>query len=396
MMPWDQNKLWSANESTTSYTEITDNSTLLNPMEGYVLRAAASQDFSFSAFGAGGFNTGDMTLSGLTRTGTTNPNRGYHLVGNPYPSSIDWSMAGRTNLDPTVWFRTHDGSTMLYDAYNAMEGVGTDNTGFGEVNGVIPPTQGFWVRVSDDGEEGALQFTDAMRLHASTWNDNIYKLAAGPDRLRLTLSDGVRKDQHIISFSADAADGLEEHDSRKLFASSMIPQLYSWIGTDTLVINSFSAPGTITSVDLGMKLPVPSEYTITATSLELSTPAVLEDRLLNVFHDLAAQPVYSFTSTAGNVASRFTVHFNALVTDLSQAEGVVNIYQGQNGIHLSLDGTSMLPCTMQLLDMAGRSIHVQQIVSEQTVIPVVLTEGVYLVRLLGPDRTTTIKLPIRK
>jgi hypothetical protein len=69
------NKLWSANESTTSYTEITDNSTLLNPMEGYVLRAAASQDFSFSAFGAGGFNTGDMTLSSLTRTGTTNPNR---------------------------------------------------------------------------------------------------------------------------------------------------------------------------------------------------------------------------------------------------------------------------------------------------------------------------------
>jgi len=390
------NKLWSANESTTSYTEITDNSTLLNPMEGYVLRAAASQDFSFSAFGAGGFNTGDMTLNGLTRTGTINPNRGYHLVGNPYPSSIDWSMAGRTNLDPTVWFRTHDGSTMLYDAYNALAGLGTDNTGFGEVTGFIPPTQGFWVRVSDDGEEGTLQFTDAMRLHSSTWNDNIYKLAAGPDRLTLTLSDGVRKDQHIISFSPDAADGLEDHDSHKLFASAIIPQLYSWIGTDTLVINSFSASGTTSSVDLGMKLPVSGEYTITATSLELSTPAVLEDRLLNVFHDLTVQPVYSFTSTGGNVASRFTVHFNALVTDLSQAEGVTNIYQGQNGIHVSLDGNSMFPCTIQVLDMAGRSILVQQIVTEQTVIPTSLPEGVYLVRILGPDRTSVVKLAIRK
>jgi hypothetical protein len=206
----------------------------------------------------------------------------------------------------------------------------------------------------------------------------------------------VRKDQHIISFSPDAADGLEDHDSRKLFASAMIPQLYSWIGTDTLVINSFSASGTTSSVDLGMKLPGSGEYTITATSLELSTPAVLEDRLLNVFHDLTVQPVYSFTSTGGNVASRFAVHFNALVTDLSQAEGVTNIYQGQNGIYVSLDGNSMFPCTIQVLDMAGRSILVQQIVSEQTVIPTSLPEGVYLVRILGPDRTSVVKLAIRK
>jgi hypothetical protein len=60
------NKLWSASEATQTYTEITDGSTTLNVGEGYVARVGF--DGAYSLTGTA-FNTGNVNIIGLTRTG---------------------------------------------------------------------------------------------------------------------------------------------------------------------------------------------------------------------------------------------------------------------------------------------------------------------------------------
>jgi hypothetical protein len=62
------NKLWIANETTQNYTEVMDNSTVLNIGEGYVVRMGTP---GIVTLDGSAYNTGDVNISGLTRTGTT-------------------------------------------------------------------------------------------------------------------------------------------------------------------------------------------------------------------------------------------------------------------------------------------------------------------------------------
>jgi hypothetical protein len=158
------NKLWSANEVTQDYDLITNEATALVPGQGYVARLGSTDVLTLSG---SSFNTGTVDITGLTRTGSTEVNRGYNLVSNPYPSTVNWTTADKTNLEPTIWYRTHNGSTMLFDTYNLEgSGLGTNNNGGGEVSNLIPPTQAFWVRVAADGQTGSLSFDNATAATA--------------------------------------------------------------------------------------------------------------------------------------------------------------------------------------------------------------------------------------
>ena len=75
-------------------------------------------------FTGGGLNNGDIAPT-VTRTGTSAAKRGFNLVGNPYPSYIDWDAihAESTNMRDAIWFRTMDGvmSAFSFSPSNAIK-----------------------------------------------------------------------------------------------------------------------------------------------------------------------------------------------------------------------------------------------------------------------------------
>ncbi|TNF28027.1 MAG: T9SS type A sorting domain-containing protein, partial [Bacteroidetes bacterium] len=371
------NKLWSANEATQSYPQITNESTILNPMQGYVARMGSTGVISFEG---SSFNSGTQTISGLTRTGTTAANRGYNLVSNPYPSTVEWSTASRTNLETTMWMRTHQGATMLYDTYNATSGIGTNNNGNGELTGDIPPTQAFWVRVANDGQTGALAFDNNDRSHAG-WS-SIYKTEAEEGTVRMMISNGQNSDETIILFNPDAQDGYDDYDSQKFWAPLSVPQLYTTVGTDTLVINGLTSTLTNPVVDLGMKVPSAGEYTIEATNITVVGESVhLEDRALNIFQDLNAEPNYAFTSDGGNHPNRFALHFGISITDVERIQETtsrVYSHASQLTVQLPEKTTAML----SLLDIAGREVYSTSLRETSSVLEPNVTTGVYIVNII--------------
>ncbi|MBL4586699.1 MAG: T9SS type A sorting domain-containing protein [Flavobacteriales bacterium] len=358
-------------------------------MEGYVARVGST---GVSTLTGSAFNTGDQSASGLPRTGTTVTNRGYNLVSNPYPSTVSWDDASKTNLETTLWYRTHQGNTMLFDTYNAVGNIGTNNNLGGAVTGDIPPTQAFWVRVDADGNTGQLDFTNAMRSHGTL--ASIYKVAAEEGTVRITLSNGTLSDEETILFNADALDEYDDFDSQKFWAGATVPQIYTTLETDTLVINGMYSTATNPVVDLGVKIPAQGNYSLDATSITVVGENVhLEDRMLGVFQDLNVEPTYAFTSVAGNIPTRFALHFGLLITDIEEATSSVGIYASNKQINVLLNGSET--GTITVFDMTGRMVHLQNLTSNKTTIDLNAAQGIYVVRVETADQTIARKVSIQ-
>ncbi|MBP9150780.1 MAG: T9SS type A sorting domain-containing protein [Flavobacteriales bacterium] len=382
------NKLWSADEFTQSYPQITNGATVLNPAQGYVARMGATGSITF---GGTSFNTGNQSAAGLTRTGNAEANRGYNLVGNPYPSTVSWNAATKTNLETTLWYRTRQGSTMLYDTYNATGSVGTNNNGNGAVTGAIAPTQGFWVRVEADGNTGTLSFTNAMRSHGTL--AGIYRMAAEEGTIRMTLSNGTNSDEAILVFDENASDDFDAYDSHKFWAAASVPQLYMNELEDTLVINGLYSTFTNPIVDLGVKLPTSGNYTLNANDITIVGESVfLEDRFFNIFQDLMVEPSYSFSSNSGNIGGRFAIHFGMSVTGVEEGN-VLNskVYytNGQLNIILSdIKGNG----NISVLDVTGKMVYTRQLNQTWTTIPLSVSSGIYLVKVETEDSAETHRI----
>ena len=332
---------------------------------------------------------------GLTRTGITAPNRGYNLVGNPFLSSLDWdgviSSADTSNLFGTIWIRTRSNSdVMLYDTYNPFSNIGTSNNYFNTpVTGIIPPGQAFWTRLKNDDTSMTLSFPSSARVHGS--QTSLYRMEAEEGTIRMTLSNGNVSDETIILFNSDAQNAFEDYDSHKFWAAASVPQLYTTTGTDSLVINGLESVATNPVVDLGVKLPSTGNYSFTATDITLANEVWLEDRLLNIFQDLNLDATYDFTDEAGNIPTRFALHFGMSITDIRNAEGFrAQVFSSGNEVNIILsDATNG---TATVYDMAGKLMATQNIHSDRTAFQVNVASGIYIVKLESDKGASTHKI----
>ena len=383
-------KLWTANESTQSYTQQTVGAVSMVPTVGYVARMGSTQTITFNEVDQNiHFNTGNQSASGLTRTGTTAVNRGYNLVGNPYPSTVSWDDASRTNLETTLWYRTHQGTTMLYDTYNSSGMVGTNNNGSGAVTGAIPPTQAFWVRVNADGNTGSLSFDNADRSHGSL--AGIYKTEAEEGTIRMSVSNGSVSDETILLFNAAAQDGFDDFDSQKFWAGASVPQLYTTVGTDSLVINGLSSTLTNPTVPLGVKLPTQGNYSLNANSISVIGENVhLEDTYLGIFQDLNVEPNYAFTSAAGNIGDRFVLHFGMAAVGIEDGQAMNSRVYTSNGNQLNIIlSENTEKGSVEVLDMTGRVVYTSNLNALRSTINLNASTGVYLIRVETEKGTDT-------
>jgi hypothetical protein len=199
--------------------------------------------------------------------------------------------------------------------------------------------------------------------------------------IRMALSDGNVSDGQIVMFNPLAQSDYEDFDSQK-FWSSNVPQLYSNLAEDTFTINGLNNPTETPTVDLGMNVPAQGQYTLNATSITLTeTPVHLEDRILGLFQDLNVNPVYAFSSDAGNIGDRFVLHYS-IITGISEAENNINVFSIENMIHVSLSNAET--GTITVLDMSGRMV-----------IDLKTAAGIYFVQVETSAQTITKKISIQ-
>ncbi len=393
------NRLWTFAEATQSYTEITTNGVSMSPMQGHVARLGANET---SIFTGGLLNTGNYTYSSLTNTGTGST-RGYTLLSNPYPSYLDWTaaytaaVATNVNLSSSIWYRSNDGTNMVYDIYNATGAIATNNSG-GTTTQYIPPMQAFWVYNPNDGTTGSVTFSNSMRSHQN--NGGLKSITDFPAFVRLNLENDGAIDQTVLYFDNNAATGYDNFDSDKMMVSNAA-QVYSFVDNKKLAINGMKSVKTNKQVPLTVEFPTTKSYSFNATEVAMTDGIVLlEDRLMNVFQDLTMNPVYAFDAVAGTDANRFVVHFqaNSGVAGIETAEeNGIDIVSNASGL-VTITLSEELPAmgTIQIIDINGKVIATQAINEQTTTMNINATTGVYHVLVDSSAKVARKKIVITK
>jgi hypothetical protein len=245
----------------------------------------------------------------------TAPASGWNLLGNPYPSPLNWEAAyflgnNRDAVQPTTWRRTATarfaGNWATY-----MAGVGSTNGATAE----IAVGQGFFVRALP-GTTGTVGLDNTVRPAAygsPAFLRPEEAEAQGPMatvKLRLSGPAGL-SDEAIVHFRPGATAGLDQrHDADKFFNSGPAPNLYTRAsGREPLAINGLAPFGGRQAVPLavqpGQRGAHALEVVADGTRLGGLT-ATLEDRATGAMHPIGERP-FRFEAQA-SVLDRFVLH----------------------------------------------------------------------------------------
>ncbi|RTQ49590.1 T9SS type A sorting domain-containing protein [Hymenobacter gummosus] len=373
-------------------------SALSSPMEvgrGYTVNIPASQKVDFS----GTLVNGPVNRS-LTRAGGAQG--GLHLVGNPYPSPLDWTqMTLPAGLDNAMYVYQSTGQyTGAYRSYV---------NGFG--NPLISSGQGFFVRLSAGASSAQLSFTNAARVLSYSTQQSFNRGAETRPVVQLTLrsAGSALADETYVYFEAGATAGVDSrYDALKLqHNSGGMPSVYALAAGTELSINGLPALTSNTVVPLGVNVPAVGTYTFqTAQLLNLSTAVVyLHDAVTGQDIDLHQQPTYSFTAASTALPGRFELRFTpqrptASTPSLTAAS--VTLFPNPAHQHV----TVLVPAVPTAKQVRATLLNsLGQVVATQTVaLPAAgarltfevapLAAGVYTVRLQAGDATVAKRLVV--
>ncbi len=265
-----------------------------------------------------GVNMGTINLP-VTFTGAAAQH--YNLVGNPYPSAIDWdNFNARTNVSGTIAIRDNASGIFHYWTNTTLGANGT-----GDIpNGVIAQGQAFWASTTAIGP--TLQVTEAAKVAspASSGNTFFREITPDPDLLQIEVFSSAQNqgDKTYILQVPQALAGLDSVDGPKLdnylddpFVQLM--DLYTSMGVNgtALAVNALPKVDCSTSIILGLKDTKPGAYSYSFhKSGSIRNLIVrLYDKFTGQTTDMADGVAYSFaisTDASSKAADRFSISFS--------------------------------------------------------------------------------------
>jgi hypothetical protein len=365
--------LQSWDEPNAEWTEITDETTPLNPVQGYILYPPSSKStFTFT----GTPNNGAQSIS-ITYTNNGSGNDGANLVGNPYPSCIDWDAVSGYGAKYT-W----DGTDYVE---RAEDGTGTGNRH-------VYPMQGFFIVTSSNG---TFSLDNSIRAHPPTVGKSA-KDKSLSNGLVLAASNGDYEDELYVVFDEAADENFElQRDAWKLLSSTEgISQLYSFSLDGKMSIDV--RPMT-SEIQLGFQNNQPGTYSIGLKEIADLQKAVLEDMKEDVFHDLT-ESQYEFAWETIDSETRFKLHLNTvgIEDEISYESQDLLIYANKQNIYLKTKEHAS-ETDVRVMDITGRLVLQKQVNGSGTItIPTGLQTGIYVVEVMQNQKRTTQKIYINQ
>ncbi|HKK58910.1 MAG TPA: hypothetical protein VJ937_05500, partial [Salinivirga sp.] len=382
-------KTWSEPDAAWNY--LTSSSTL-STMEGYSVRypsSSSSPPDGYVEFSGSNFNNGNQSVS-VTNfdTDDTEETYGWNLIGNPYPSPINWDLYSvETGINGTVY--QWDESN--YISYNTSNSSGDANANY------IQPCQGFFV--FSDNSSATLTLTNSLRVKSGT---SYYKKDKNNEKTSFTLNidNGEHQDNAYIVFFPGGTDEFDNAlDGHKLFSTNTdVPQIYSKTnGNDQLAINTLS-PSMLEDEFFTHEIPIGLKNTY-EDNLVISLADVyqLPDSIdiLLVDHNMLdtinlQESDYSFIgSGTNNSDNRFSIIITKNVdsgTGISELNA--NIYAYTSGNELIVESSRLIKNGRIIVsDMMGRTIINRKLTSkERFQFPIPEKTNIFVVNILT-DKT---------
>ncbi len=342
-----------------------NNITAFIPGKGYLVAYQQTDTKTFS----GNLNVADVTLSGLTNTGTS-AYPGWHLAGNPFASAINWGSG--------TWTKTNINA--VAQVWSSADGSYKTTT---EQSDIIPAMNGFMVYTTGSGE---LTIPAGAREHnAANW----YKSDEEFILLKANDLEGQTSQSSIVRFNPSAT-GAYDADFDAYFLAGFAPMFYSVSGSSLYALNTLPAVSNELAIPFGFVKNSATNYSIELAKNIPATIVYLTDIKTGTVTNLTEQGTYHFTAAEGDDANRFTLHFGTLgMDDPSAASAVIYAYGGV--VYLNgLDAKASVTIT----DLTGRVVMAERVNGNGLAMLNAgsLPKGVYVVTAVAGSQVVSAKV----
>ena len=269
--------------------------------------AVTTVPFTFDTRGPANKNAISLPVT-YNNSGLSNDD-GWNLVGNPYPSTIDWDAIGWTKagLADAVYLWDPDA-----DVYTSYVGGSGSNGG----TQFIPSSQAFWVKATAAPTLAVSESVKTSTDQAYLKQSSIYS-----GDLKLNISGAGYKDETVIKFANTATDAFDvDWDAYKLTGGKSAPYIATVVGDSVdLSINSLSELAGDTIIPIRINVPsfgLYSLYVEEANDLPQEYCILLEDTLFNTMTDMRTDTAIVGVSPLIDPSPRFRLHISApLITN---------------------------------------------------------------------------------
>jgi len=359
-------------EPTATWTEITSTSESLNKGIGYSLWSnSKTNTFTYT----GTPYTGNQSIA-FTKTENGSGYVAANLLGNPFPSAIDWSTLDGIGYGAVY---TYDGDNEQYLSWNGGGGTGSQ---------YVSPGQGFFI-IAD--YTGTFNLGNTNRTHSGI-NNFVKETNTIQDGLVLSANNESISDELWILFRNDAQETYEKkYDAYKFFTNrSDLSNIYSISGKQKLSIDA--RPETET-IQLGFKCAENGNYHIQLKEVNGIASVELEDTKLAKMHNLKIG-TYTFDWNIGDSEERFILHLKATATqELNEQEA--KIYSINKQLYIRNNSAAKFS-SINIYDLTGRIVYQGMLTNEDIqMISLQKSEGAYLVQLISENKSQTEKIIIQ-
>jgi hypothetical protein len=332
---------------------------------------------------AGTANTSEISTVTYGGLGNTNPvGDGWHLVSNPFPSPIKWSVGNvPAGIDGGIAFWQPSGTYAgTYQPFIPLD------------NKVIGSMQGFFVHVSSG--------TASWSLPQSTrvlGDPGFYK----PNHLNafdIVVEAGGFADKTTVRFGEEGeSNGFDSMlDALKIPSRYAQPTLQTRIGRDFYAINSLPIEGHPMTVPMDLTPGVSGTFKFRAehlSSFDIEAHVYLEDLKVGKIQELTINPVYEFTADENDDAERFLLHFRLNGEDPMYTGEDILMYANNGSAYVFLpefDGKAQFDVFNALGDLVYTKSNLYE--GKNTVDLSQLATGAYVFRLMVNDKPFSKKV----
>jgi hypothetical protein len=378
---------------------------LLSPMAGYAVNFGNTDaPITVDVTGIVNNGTNSLTLYNHNNIWT----KGFNLVGNPYPSPIDWNSASgwtKTNIDNALYYFKASNTDQYGGTYSTLiDGFSSD----GLASNIIPSMQGFMVHVTD----GAFPVTGVLQMdNNSRVTDQSQPFIKGEKSislLRFTASftnNPDSPDYSVVYFDPKATDTFDgQLDALKLMNTDLsVPNIYVETPNETKIsIKAFPyITDTTYIIPLGLKINQPGEIIFKIREIEgafMEMKISITDIIAGKDQNLLNNQEYTISLSEGEYNNRFFLNLSNSITgipDNNPLSELYTIYYSQGVLKANITNLYGGEGTLLICNILGQIFLTDKIYTEgYHEISRHLKDGIYITVFTSGNTRVTKKILI--
>ncbi len=370
----------------------------LSTMKGYDVYLEENNLYViYTATNSTGLNTGtyniDVTLTNVAN-GEVESHKGWNLIGNPYPSPVDWLVESgwdKNDINDAkyIWNPVADNYTIFLGGSNPVG-----------VNGgtqYIPSNQGFWVQATTNGN---ISVNNSARKAIISSTPDYYKNSnSSYPLISLVASGNSLSDETIIRFIENTSNGFDRnYDASKLYSGSLkVPQISTSSNNLEFAINTYPKIIDNSEIPLNFWCATSGHYCLELgenSNTNSINSIYLFDKFNKQFVNLSTERKYCFDHNNISIKQRFAILINPSnnkMISLKTASPFL-VYSNNKNINISCLLTEKINAEVQIVNLMGQIVYSKTINDYNTNIVLHSGSGYYIVRIISQDGQFNTKI----